>query len=75
MKIISTINQDTNRLKQWRRSALMLALLTLLYSFFPVALAAPGDVDQTFVGFSSDGIVTASSLNGRAWSSSRMARW
>jgi uncharacterized delta-60 repeat protein len=43
----------------------MLALLTLLYSFFPVALAAPGDVDQTFVGFSSDGIVTASSLNGR----------
>lgn len=44
------------------RLLLMLALLTLLCSTFPVAQAAPGDGDVTFAGFGSNGLVTPPGL-------------
>lgn len=60
MKNILTLTQA----HLWR-SALILALLTLTCIFLPAALAAPGNVDTSFAGFTDDGIVQANALNGR----------
>ena len=64
MKIRLTLNQDTHRLKRWRRSVLRLVLLALLCSSLPVAQAAPGDVDTSFAGFGNNGVVIPSGLTG-----------
>jgi uncharacterized delta-60 repeat protein len=58
VKIILTFNPATPSPKQVWRNALMLALLTLLCWSFPVAQAAPGDVDTSFAGFGNNGVVT-----------------
>lgn len=57
MKIIPTLNQA----RLWR-SALILALLALTGIFLPTALAAPGDIDPSFAGFSGDGVVSQTEL-------------
>ncbi|MCQ3980417.1 MAG: hypothetical protein DPW09_43965 [Anaerolineae bacterium] len=62
MKIILTLNQTTPGLKHLWRSALMLALLTLLCWSFPAAQADTGDLDTTFAGFGSNGLVTPPGL-------------
>ncbi|GAB4413951.1 MAG: hypothetical protein Fur0044_08470 [Anaerolineae bacterium] len=62
MKIILTLNQTTPGLKHLWRSALMLALLTLLCWSFPAAQAAPGDGDTSFAGFDGDGILNILSV-------------
>lgn len=62
MNIMLTLNQATHRLKQLWRSALLLALLTLLCSSFPVAQAGTGDLDTTFAGFGNRGIVTETEI-------------
>jgi uncharacterized delta-60 repeat protein len=44
------------------RSALIVALLTAIFTSVPAAQAAPGDLDTTFAGFGTGGVVTASGL-------------
>jgi uncharacterized delta-60 repeat protein len=50
-------------LKQLWRSALIAALLAIICTSFPIAQAAPGDLDKTFAGFGSAGKATLTGLN------------